>query len=166
MDFAKMCHCNKCNINLIDTNPQTNAKDYPIERVDLLSTELIGLGEDAFIGCPKCLSDENLADGVMGYDIDDPEIAFVVHGTYSCGFDGYEVELNKSCDEARLRSYDSNGVASVTDWLEIETIIDPNFEPDCDNERDEFISVIDPYGHNVPLNEVMRVKALQVVNKE
>lgn len=84
------------------------------------------------------------------------ELAFVVHGTYSCGYDGYEVQLNKSCDGARLRSYDSNGVATVTDWFEIETIVDPNFEPDGDNKGDEFISVIDPDGHNIPLNEVFR----------
>lgn len=85
------------------------------------------------------------------------EIAFVIHGTYSWSNTcGYEVQLNKSCDGARLRSYDSNGVATVTDWFEIETIVDPNFEPDGDNEGDEFISVIDPDGHNIPLNEIFR----------
>ena len=31
------------------------------------------------------------------------EIAFVVHGTYSWGYGGYEVQINNSCDGARLR---------------------------------------------------------------
>lgn len=82
---------------------------------------------------------------------------FVVHGVYSLGLFGYEVELSKDGDGARLRSFDSDGVPTVTDWLPIEQVWPDEYDEPGDGEQDlSAVNVIDPEGHNVPLNEVMR----------
>ena len=58
---------------------------------------------------------------------------FIAHGYYVVSNAiGYEVELNKSCDGARLRID-----GKVTDWLDIEYIVDE------DSEEGDSIPVID-----------------------
>jgi hypothetical protein len=62
---------------------------------------------------------------------------------------GYGVILS-DCGEAAKLVMDLEGW-DVTDWLDIEYVIDE------DGDEDEFVPVIDPEGFNVPLNLVMRV---------
>jgi len=63
---------------------------------------------------------------------------------------GYMVELDKTGDAARLGIMQDDGSYKVTDWLEIEHIIGEYV--------DEFDSVIDPNGFNVPLDQVIKIE--------
>lgn len=82
---------------------------------------------------------------------------FVIHGTYSEGLHGYEIELSKDCDQARLRSFDLNGNEEITDWLDIEQVWPDEYEEPAEGEQDlSAENVIDPNGYNIPLSEVIR----------
>lgn len=76
---------------------------------------------------------------------------FITHGYYTvsnCG--GYEIQLSDCGDMARIKDAYGNDNPQISEWLEIEYIIDE------DNEE-ELIPVIDPNGYDIPLNMVMRV---------
>ena len=76
---------------------------------------------------------------------------FITHGYYTvsnCG--GYEIQLNDWGDMARIKDAYGNDNPQISEWLEIEYIIDE------DNEE-ELIPVIDPNGYDIPLSMVMRV---------
>jgi hypothetical protein len=53
-----VCVCNNCGNNLIDTNPQVNAKKFDVS--NLLLSELVII-ED-MKACPNCLTDSFLMD--------------------------------------------------------------------------------------------------------
>jgi len=80
--------------------------------------------------------------------------SFVCHGTYAySNACGYEVELSPDGERARLRINGNEPTATVTDWLPIEMV--ENDDADC--EDDSFHPVIDPDGHNIPIELVMRI---------
>lgn len=68
---------------------------------------------------------------------------------------GYLVELSSCGDSARLEINEKGSKHYVlTDWLEIEFIIDEDSEEDEEGHK-ESEPVIDPDGYNVPLSLVM-----------
>ena len=78
---------------------------------------------------------------------------FVAHGTYACSNAcGYEVQLNDSCDAARLRMPESG---KITDWLEIEMVEDKEWSEASGYDHSRV--VIDPEHYNVPLDLVMYI---------
>ena len=77
------------------------------------------------------------------------ENEFQAHGTYCISNSGgYLVEVSTSGDAARTKEAWGGDNPKVSDWLEIEYVVDEdgNEEP-----------VIDPNGVNIPLNLVMRL---------
>ena len=75
---------------------------------------------------------------------------FTAHGVYSwSNCCGCSIEIHNSGDSARLKL--NTEPETITEWLEIE------FIEDEENPEGDLIPVIDPEGHNVPLNMVMRV---------
>jgi len=86
----------------------------------------------------------------------DEEEEFIVHGHYAwSNCCGYEVQLSDCGDAARLRMNKWTENEVVTDWLEIQSVIDADGA--CDEEGfPDFHQVIDPDGWDVPLNLVMR----------
>jgi len=85
---------------------------------------------------------------------EDSLLNFVCHGTYAySNACGYEVELSPDGESARLRINGNEPTATVTDWLPIEMV--ENDDADC--EDDSFHPVIDPDGHNIPIELVMRI---------
>jgi len=76
---------------------------------------------------------------------------FTTHGIYTVSNSmSYEIEVSKSGDMARLRTFDVEEQGHVTEWLPIE------FMPDEDPNKD-FIAIIDPDGYSIRLDEVMKV---------
>jgi len=74
---------------------------------------------------------------------------FIAHGFYTVSNSGgFEVQISKSGDMARVRDAYGSKVPKISDWLEIEYIPD---------EEEDFQPVIDPKGYNIPLNQVMRI---------
>lgn len=113
-------------------------------KIDRISKNILIISEGYYQDEQKVFSERN----------EDDE--FVVHGYYTVSNSGgYEVQLNNSGDGARLRTF-SDGQPQVSEWFEIETVPNEDYDPMEDDENDEYISVIDPGGYNVPLNMVMR----------
>lgn len=81
---------------------------------------------------------------------------FVLQGT-ACISNciGYEVQISSDGEAARLRYYDAYDVPVLTDWLQIDTVENEDFE-EGDDDSEEWHSVIDPKGFNIPLSLVMR----------
>lgn len=80
---------------------------------------------------------------------------FVCHGGYTisnCG--GYEVEISSDGEGARLRDCYGSDFPEVTDWLEIETVENEDWN-EGEDEDEQFHQVIDPTGYNIPLSLVM-----------
>ena len=78
--------------------------------------------------------------------------SFKAHGGYTISnTGGYEIEISECGESARVKDAYGNDNPTISDWLEIEHIIDE----DSDNEED-YIAVIDPDGYNIPLNMVIR----------
>lgn len=81
---------------------------------------------------------------------DDTE--FTPHGGYTISNClGYEVELSRDGESARLRMYDSHDAPKVSRWLEIEYVENPDAE---EEDEDRFWPVIDPERFNIPLEHV------------
>ena len=82
--------------------------------------------------------------------------SFKVHGGYTISnTGGYEIELSDCGDSARVRDAWGSDNPRISDWLEIEYIIDEDSEPDEEGYK-ESEPIIDPNGYNIPLNMVMR----------
>jgi len=77
-------------------------------------------------------------------DFEDDEL-FIADGYYTVSNShGYEIELSQCGSCARIKDDDE-----ISDWLEIEYILD-------DEDEDEATPIIDPQGYNINLNNVMR----------
>lgn len=83
---------------------------------------------------------------------------FNVHGHYCISNGGgYEVEISTDGESAKLRQCWDGEPDMVTDWLPIEGVLNPDYEPrDDDDDDDELIFVIDPGGFDLPMNEVTK----------
>ena len=82
--------------------------------------------------------------------------SFKVHGGYTISnTGGYEVELSNCGDSARVRDAWGSDNPRISDWLEIEYIINEDSEPDEEGYK-ESEPIIDPNGYDIPLNMVMR----------
>lgn len=69
---------------------------------------------------------------------------FIPHGTYTVSnAGGYEIMLSDDGDQARVRDAFGSDNPETSDWLEIEWV---SGKP-----------VIDPYGYNIPMSQVMRI---------
>lgn len=55
-----ICKCNNCGGLFLDTNPQTNAKKFDVDKLSLDELESI----DDMRACPVCRTDEFLSDDV------------------------------------------------------------------------------------------------------
>lgn len=74
---------------------------------------------------------------------EEQEEEFVPHGSYTVSnAGGYEIMLSPDGEQARVRDAFGSDNPETSDWLEIEWV---SGKP-----------VIDPYGYNIPLNQVMR----------
>tara|TARA_R100001198_G_C5235451_1_gene213519 strand:+ start:439 stop:966 length:528 start_codon:yes stop_codon:yes gene_type:complete len=83
--------------------------------------------------------------------------SFKVHGGYTISnTGGYEIEISECGDSARVKDAWGSKNPRISEWLEIEYIIDEDSEPDEEGYK-ESEPVIDPDGYNIPLNMVMRV---------
>mgnify|MGYP003122923338 CR=1 FL=1 len=81
--------------------------------------------------------------------------SFKVHGCYTISnTGGYEVEISDFGDSARVRDAWGGNNPRISDWLEIEYVIDEDSEPDEDGFKDSE-PIIDPNGYDIPLNMVM-----------
>lgn len=70
---------------------------------------------------------------------------FIPHGTYTVSnAGGYEIMLSDDGDQARVRDAFGSDNPETSDWLEIEWV---SGKP-----------VIDPYGYNIPMSQVMRIR--------
>ena len=79
---------------------------------------------------------------------------FIEHGSYTvCNAGGFLVQLSDDGDSARMKDCYGSENPKISSWKEIEYVIDP----DCEDEENNLIPVIDPKGYNIPLNEVMRI---------
>lgn len=77
--------------------------------------------------------------------------SFAPHGTYSySNACGYEVEISRDNDAARLRINGHLPNPTITDWLPIETVED-------EDNPGEVCYVIAPDTYNVPLSDVLKV---------
>ena len=56
-----LCKCNNCDSILIDHNPQTGAKMFPVPN-NVLYQVLLKDEFESFWGCPECKTDEYLTD--------------------------------------------------------------------------------------------------------
>jgi hypothetical protein len=63
MEYANLCQCNKCNIVLIDQNPQTNAPEYIIKGLES-EMRYIEDTNGGYWVCPICNTDDNLQDNI------------------------------------------------------------------------------------------------------
>lgn len=63
MQTANLCQCNKCNIILIDQNPQTGAKEYALTGQEQ-EMQYISDSSGGYFVCPVCLTDDNLQDHI------------------------------------------------------------------------------------------------------
>jgi len=85
------------------------------------------------------------------------QIEFVAHGTYCISNSGgYEVEISKDGDGARVRDAYGSENQQVSDWLPIVSVLYQDGEGE--EESEEFHPIIDPDGLNIPLNLVMRIR--------
>jgi|GEM_PF-4602730 len=83
--------------------------------------------------------------------------SFKVHGGYTISnTGGYEIEISECGDSARVKDAWGSKNPRISEWLEIEYIIDEDSEPDEEGYK-ESEPVIDPDGYNIPLNMVMIV---------
>jgi len=83
--------------------------------------------------------------------------SFKVHGGYTISnAGGYEIELSDCGSSARVKDAWGSDNPRISEWLEIEYIIDEDSEPDEEGYK-ESEPVIDPDGYNIPLNMVMKV---------
>lgn len=83
--------------------------------------------------------------------------SFKVHGGYTISnTGGYEIEISECGDSARVKDAWGSKNPRISEWLEIEYIIDEDSEPDEEGYK-ESEPVIDPDGYNIPLNMVMKV---------
>jgi len=69
---------------------------------------------------------------------------------------GYLIELSDCGKSARIKDNYGSDNPKISDWLEIEYIIDEDSELD-EEEYKESEPVIDPDGYGIPLNMVMRI---------
>ena len=69
---------------------------------------------------------------------------------------GYLIELSDCGDSARIKDNYGSDNPQISDWLEIEYIIDEDSELDEEGYK-EYEPVIDPDGYGIPLNMVMRI---------
>ena len=60
-EVAKLCKCLKCDITLIDQNPQVGAKEYPITGKEI-EMQYVHDNYGGYWVCPVCNSDGNLID--------------------------------------------------------------------------------------------------------
>jgi len=63
MQTANLCQCNKCNIILIDQNPQTGAKEYALTGQEQ-EMQYIFDSDGGYWVCPVCLTDDDLQDNI------------------------------------------------------------------------------------------------------
>jgi len=83
--------------------------------------------------------------------------SFKVHGGYTISnTGGYEIELSDCGSSARVKDAWGSDNPRISEWLEIEYIIDEDSEPDEEGYK-ESEPVIDPDGYDIPLNMVMKV---------
>ena len=78
---------------------------------------------------------------------------FVAHGVYTVSnAGGYEIMMSDCGSMAKVRDAFGSDNPQTSDWLDIESIlICGNYE-----DKEEFYSVIDPQGYNIPLDLVMQ----------
>jgi hypothetical protein len=65
MTTANLCKCNKCDVVLIDQNPQINAKEHELIGIEVemqWTGGLIENDDDAKWVCPNCMTDDYLID--------------------------------------------------------------------------------------------------------
>ena len=77
---------------------------------------------------------------------------FTPTGVYcisDCG--GFEVEISKCGNMARMKDAYGSDNPQISDWKEIQYVTDPD-----DPDSEETIAVIDPEGFNIPLHLVFR----------
>ena len=69
---------------------------------------------------------------------------------------GYLIEISDCGDSARVKDNYGSDNPQISDWLEIEYVIDEDSELDEEGYK-ESEPVIDPDGYGIPLNMVMRI---------
>jgi hypothetical protein len=75
--------------------------------------------------------------------LEEEQEEFVTHGVYTLSnAGGYEIMLSDDGEQARVRDAFGSGQPETSDWVDIVWV---SGKP-----------VIDPYGYNIPLNQVMR----------
>ncbi len=64
MMLEHLCKCNNCGNILYDENPQVGAEKYNIEVINeiIYPMELLNDGDESFLGCGECETDEYLTD--------------------------------------------------------------------------------------------------------
>jgi len=89
---------------------------------------------------------------------DDDDEGFFPQGSYTVSnAGGYEIMLNGAGDAAKVRDAFGSDNPETSDWLEIEYV--------NNEETGEPEPVIDPNGYNIPLNMVMRIQEVDVVQE-
>ncbi len=82
---------------------------------------------------------------------------FITHGHYTVSnWGGYEIQLSDCGTMARVKDSYGSDNPIISEWLEIEYVIDEDSEPDEEGYK-ESEPVIDPDGYDIPLNMVIRV---------
>ena len=81
---------------------------------------------------------------------------FIAHGSYTISNSGgYLIEISNDGDAARVKDAFGSDNPEISDWLEIEYVINEEEEEEDGYPTSE--PVIDPDGYNIPLNLVMRI---------
>tara|TARA_R110002167_G_scaffold3430_2_gene16748 strand:- start:1386 stop:1634 length:249 start_codon:yes stop_codon:yes gene_type:complete len=76
---------------------------------------------------------------------------FIAHGCYTISnLGGFLIELSNCGESARVKDNYGSDKPQISDWLEIEYVID-------EDNKEELSPTIDPNGYNIPLNLVMRI---------
>ena len=76
---------------------------------------------------------------------------FITHGYYQVSnTGGYEIMISDCNSMAKVKeSFGHEDNIKVSNWLPIENIFD--------DDQEEYIDVIDPFGYSIPLNYVIKV---------
>ncbi len=67
---VNLCKCNRCDLVMLDANPQINAPKYKVNVFNFADMKYLkDNGGDYFFGCPNCESDEYLTDEISEKDL-------------------------------------------------------------------------------------------------
>jgi hypothetical protein len=124
----KLCTCNHCGNIWEDTNPQTDAKEYPeypvFKPLEKLFTNIYT--KEYYWGCPVCCTDSYLSDEVDGMTATKTIARFIQWVTINHGDHG--TTPNTECEAARKVALYNDGLARFKEVYDAVVEVDDGWE--------------------------------------